>query len=90
MIYSSSRRIYFSVIEKARKDNSIVNKGESYIRVKKDKFSKYELFKNFDELDKKYPKHLCISYPELIDLLNTFNPSTIKAKEFLDIYFKIV
>lgn len=89
MIYSSSRNIYVSFIQKARKDNSIVKKGESYIRVKRDKYSNPELFKNIDELDKKYPRRLDISEPELRKILDEFKENNQPSKEFLQLYFKL-
>lgn len=89
MIYSSSRGVYVSFIQKARRDNSVAKKGQSYIRAKRDKYAKFELFKNIDNLDKKYPRMLNVSELELRKILDDFIVSTNEAKEFLQIYFKI-
>ena len=89
MIYSNARNVYISYINKANKNNSVCKKGESYIRVKEHKYGSFKLFKTLEELDKKYPRILRISEPELRIILSDFKESNQEAKEFLVKYFKL-
>lgn len=89
MIHSNSRGVYVSFVNKARKDNSVCKKGESYIRVKKNQFSAFELFRTLDDLDKKYPRTLVVSEPELRRILDDFKEVSISSKEFLLKYFEL-
>lgn len=90
MMYSSQRRIYVSFIKKAAKDNSVCKKGESYIKVKNDKYSTPELFKCIEELDEKHPRYITISEPEFIRILSEFLKGDSKSiKQFVKTYFDL-
>lgn len=89
MIYSGTRDVYISFVQKARKDNSVVKKGESYIRVKQSKYSNFELFKNKEALDKKYPRMLQVTEPELRRILDEFKTSDKSSEELIGFYFNL-
>jgi 5-bromo-4-chloroindolyl phosphate hydrolysis protein len=89
MMYSSQRKIFVSFIKKARKDNSVAKKGESYIKVKRNKYSAPEYFKTTKELDRKYPREITISEPELKRILKEYEESNQDVKEFVKIYFDL-
>lgn len=55
MYYDQKRQVWICRVNKSRKDNPAVKKGEPYIWVKEDNFADIEYFKNEDELNKKYP-----------------------------------
>lgn len=87
--YSNRRQCYVCFVKSAAKDNEVVKEGESYYWVKKTPYAPKEYFKNKEELNKKYPNHYRLKFPDLVKVLNAFkkefktNPN-LTGKKFLN------
>ena len=81
VIYDSRRLIYINRIAFAKKDNKVVKKGESYIWVKRTKYSPIEYFRNEKELDKVYPEYFRLSKKDVYDIIikSPLAPKNIKT-----------
>lgn len=54
-MFCDKRRVYIIEIKKARKDNPAVKAGQPYLRVKRGIYGSIQYFKDYEDLDKKYP-----------------------------------
>lgn len=76
-IYDESRYCYVCRVEKAKKDNPVARKGDSYIWAQKSKFSKKEYFKTEEDLDRKYPHHVKMKETGITEKENSNSKSPV-------------